>query len=373
MIYSGDLLNTWDGGRALVQLNGRAQLRLGEHSSVRFVRIGQAVRAELASGLVISGVFGKTALLVTTAQYQVTPPQEGNSQYLVQLDQRHATLIAALKGNVSVKSVKDNTSYLLRAGNYVSAAANGPPQAAPPANLQIDRAGTVRNIIPDCQVQRPGQSPQTPLKVDDIINTGDLITTKQNGRLALALSDGSHLQIGSGSTLKIAHFQPLPQRIQLELSSGRMRAMVVKLSQPGASWSVATPTALVELGGDAIVDAQPGGTTVYGIDGIVSVRNIDPAATGHVVLYPGQSTFVAQRADPSQPERISNTALQSELDATAVGAPEPTGPRGAVPQLPAGWHIGAISGPEFLGLIAGGAAAAAGVLIGLAVASPSDL
>jgi len=334
------------------------------------------VRAELVSGAVVSESAGKPAMVVATPKYQFAPAQEGKCRYVVQLSKEQATVAAAMNGGVIIKSGKANASYVLPEGNYaaISASAVGVPgqSEAAGASPKTQHAGTVLTVVPDVVVQRQGEGVETALTRDDGIDTGDIVTTKQNGRLRMVLSDGSLLTIGTGSTLKIAWYQPRPRQTQIELTSGHMRARVVKLSQPGSSWTVQTPTAEAAVAGtDFIVEAQPNATTVFCVEGLTSVRNIDPAIPGQVILYAGQFTTVARGAAPSGSQLADNLVLQSQIDQTLVGPPEPGGPGAAIPTTQVGWHIGSLSEAESIGLIVGAAAGgAAAIAIPLAISSP---
>jgi ferric-dicitrate binding protein FerR (iron transport regulator) len=375
VIFDGDLLTTSEGGNALVELRPGTRVGIAGNSSVRFVRDGKMVRAELVTGVVVSESTGKTVMVVTTPGYQFAPAQEGKCRYVVQLSKEQATVAAAMNGAVIIKSGKANASYVLHEGNYaaISASAIAMPGQSAGAGPEAPHAGTARNVTPDVMVQRRGQRVETALKGDDGIGTGDIVTTRQNGRLRIVLADGSLLDIGTGSTLKIARYEPQPRRTQIELTSGHMRVRVVKLSQPGSSWTVQTPTALIEVAGtDFIVEAQPNATTVFCIEGLTSVRNIEPAITGHVILYGGRFTTVARGATPSEQQVATNLVLQSQIDQTNVGPPEPGGPGEVMPPAPVGWHIGSLSQAASAGLIVGAAAgAAAAIVIPLAIASPS--
>jgi len=376
VIFDGDLLVTSQGGNALVELNVGTRVGIAENSSVRFVRDGARVRTELVSGVVVAESAGKSAMVVATPQYQFTPAQDGKCRYVVQLSKDRATLAAAMDGNVMIKSGRANASYVLQEGNYaaISASADGVPGQGVPARAQALHVGTVRNSTAGDVVRRQGQGPETALRGDDDIDTGDIMSTGQTGRLQIVLSDGSLLNLGPGSTLRIVKYQPQPHQAAIELSAGHLRAWVVKLSESSSSWSVQTPTAMAEVvGTDLIVEAQPHATTVYGIEGLISVRNIDPTVNGHVILYPGQFTSVAPRAVPTDPQPVASSVLQSQIDQTSVGPPEPLGPRGAMPAPGTGWHIGPLSKAEAAGLAVGIAAgAAAAIIIPLAIASPSD-
>ena len=377
VIFDGDLLATSEGGDALVELHPGTRVRMAANSSVRFVRDGELVRADLISGVVVSESAGKPDIVVTTPKYQFAPAQDGNCRYVVQLSKGQATVVAAMSGSVIVKPRKTNARYVLHEGNYaaISASAVGVPgeSADAGARPEASHAGIVVNVIPDNVVQRQGQGAEAALKGNDGIDTGDIITTRQNGRLRIVLADGSSLNIGTGATLKIVRYEPQPPQTRIELTSGHMRVRAVQLSESGSRRTVQTPTAVAVVAGpDLIVEAQPDATTVLCIEGPASVRNIDRAIIGHVILYAGQFTTVARGRAPSDPQRATNSVLQSQIDQTTVGPPEPGGPHAARPAAQVGWHIGSLSETESRGLIVGAAAgAAAAIAIPLAIASPS--
>jgi hypothetical protein len=348
-----------------------------ENSAVRFVRDGEIVRADLVSGAAVSEGAGKPDTVVATPQYQFAPAQDGSSRYMVQVSKEQAIVAAAMKGSVIVKPGKTNARYVLHEGSYAAisaSAVSAPGQSAAVGGRPEGRhAGTVLNAIPDCVVQRQGQGAETALKVDDGIDTGDIITTRQNGRLGIMLLDGSRLNIGPGSTLRIVRLEFQPPQTQIELTSGRMRVRTVQLSQSGSNRTVQTPTAIAwVVGRDLIIEAHPNATTVLCIEGLTSVGNIDPAITKHVIVSAGQFTAVAQGRAPSDPQSASNSALQSQMDQTNVGSPEPGGPGAVMPALQIGWHVGDLSEAESIGVIAGtSAGVAAAIAIPLALASPS--
>jgi hypothetical protein len=106
----------------------------------------------------------------------------------------------------------------------------------------------------------------------------------------------------------------------------------------------------------------------------MSVRNIDPAINGHVILHAGHFTTIARGAAPTDPQLTTLSMLQSPIDQTTVGPPEPGGPGEVMPAAKVGWHIGSLSEAASAGLVVGAAAgAAAAIIIPLAIASPSSL
>ena len=251
---------------------------------------------------------------MATPHYRFASAQEGKCRYLIQLSNEQTTVAAALNGSVIVRSDTAKASYVLPEGKYVamSPSAAGVPGQAAAASASPDtrHAGTVQQVVPGSFVQRLGQGVETALKRDDGIDIGDIITTRENGRLQMVLSDGSQINVGSGSTLKVATYQPVVHHTQVELNSGRLRVWQVPVGGPTSSWTLQTPTSAAELlGTEVIVEAQPDATTVYCLDGMTSVRNVDSGVSGHVILHPGQFTTVKRGAAPAEPSAYEQSGF----------------------------------------------------------------
>jgi hypothetical protein len=281
-----------------------------------------------------------------------------------------------MEGDVVIEARDAGGSYILREGTYaaISPGATGLPDEGAAAGGQLGgkRAGTVSYVIPDGVVQRVGRGAEIPLKVNDEVDWEDVVRTLQVGRLRIALSDGSFLNLGTGSIMKVVKHDPKAQQTQIELTWGAMRVWVVKLTQPGSSFMLQTPTAVTGVvGADFIVEAQPFATRVYCIEGMISVRNIDPAVTGQAILHAGEFTTVAPGLSPTAPVKASDELLQSEIDQTMV--PPAAGGRR---RLAAGWHIGSLTEGQTIGVLAelavGGTADIAVPLLTAPSPSPSN-
>jgi len=261
---------------------------------------------------------------------------------------------------------------VLHQGNYaaISASAAEVPGQATEAVGQANPLGVgmVTAIIPDGVVQRKRQGEETVLKVNDSIYPEDVIRTLQNGRLRIALADGSSLSFGARSTMELIGYDPRLQQTQIEFTAGEMRAQVANLIQQYARFKVRTPTAEIDIvGADFIVEAQADKTAVYCIDGMVSVRNILPDIAEVFILHPGEYTSVASGSPPSAPVITPNSVLQSQISQTTVGPTAAEKRRAA----PAGWHIGSLSEAESVGLVVGLAAGtAAAIAVPLITAGP---
>ena len=53
-----------------MELHSGTTVRMAENSSLRFIRDGEMVRADLVSGTVVSAGVGKPGIVMTTPKYQ---------------------------------------------------------------------------------------------------------------------------------------------------------------------------------------------------------------------------------------------------------------------------------------------------------------
>lgn len=222
--------------------------------------------------------------------------------------------------------------------------------------------------MPDAVVQRQGQTAEIPLQLRDEINAGDVIRTLRNGRVQIELLDGTSLNVGVHSAMRIVSQDAAAQETQVELTDGLLRAEVSKLTLPDASFEVRTMTAKVSTtGGVLLVHALTNLTEVNCLQGSCSIQNIDPSIPGQVTLSDGQSTTVPGGLAPTAAVKAPAAQSQGETKQTEVRtppvstpSPESTSPGTAK----APWHIGSLSeGASLLLLIGigGGVAAAAAV------------
>jgi hypothetical protein len=200
--------------------------------------------------------------------------------------------------------------------------------------LKSPTAGKVTKVIPDDEiVQHQGDRQEIDLKLNDSVKWEDVIRTLRAGRVRIGLLDGSFLNIGVRSVMRITKHDAQTQQTQLELSLGHMRGEVIKLSRPAASFKVRTQTAVIGVVGTTfLVQALLDRTEVYCIKGMVSARNIDPAIEGAITLHPGEFTTVIRGRAPTKPALASGAQIQAEMNLTEMG---PTENRPAVPLLQA--------------------------------------
>jgi hypothetical protein len=220
-------------------------------------------------------------------------------------------------------------------------------------------AGSVKAMIPDAT--RNAQK----LTVNDALQWNDLLATNAKGRVRAGLTDGSILNIGSNSQLRVVQHDATAQQTSLELDYGKLRNQVVKITQPGGKYEVKTPNAVIGVIGTYFYVAYANGrTTVICYEGTVAVT---PAAGAKIVnssngssgseqtvnISAGQSVVVGTK--PESGGMQYSTLREISLKDTEVG--EGRNPRQS--------HLG-----RTLTLV--GLGAVAGLTIGLTQANSSS-
>ncbi len=211
-------------------------------------------------------------------------------------------------------------------------------------------AGKVDKLVPAGFLTHDQHTAEA--KAADPVFWNDIARTNGQGRMRLALSDGSLLTVGSKAELRVVKHDAATQQTMIELLYGAVRAKVAPLTKPDSSFQVHTPTAVVgAIGTEAVVIARstadvsqtitsqqitnlptagrdfaslaqltPGATPatsggapsiadfagvdetdVYALDHVVGVRNIDAKVPGLVFLSPGEMTRVRRGQPPTSP------------------------------------------------------------------------
>ncbi len=197
--------------------------------------------------------------------------------------------------------------------------------AAPPrldaAPQAAQRAGEVSRVIPAAQIARgPKVITASP---KSIVDWNDLVNTQVNGRARVALDDGSVLNVGSESSMKVERHDAGAQQTQLELTYGKLRSQAQKIAKPDGKFEVHTPAGVAGVvGTDFFVGYDNGTMTVIAFEGVVRVCNLAGVC---VLIKAGQITSVRNDSNsaPTPPAQATLDVLTDAVNATTVGAAGP--------------------------------------------------
>ncbi|HEX5323931.1 MAG TPA: FecR domain-containing protein, partial [Capsulimonadaceae bacterium] len=232
----------------------------------------------------------------------------------------------------------------------VAAAAGGPTPDTPPVG---QKAGKITALLPTAHVVRGAgkTAVTTDAKKGDELVWQDLVKTDKGGRARITLNDQSILSLGSQAELRIVKQDAAAQQTSLEMSYGRVRAQVEKVTRDGGSFQVRTPTAVAGvIGTDFGTDAsEPGETTFICISGLVQVGNADPRGPGTVPCAAGQTTTVKTGVPPSPPKPATIQQINQLLEDTTAATISAFAPASALigttlDSIATGTHMGGIKG-----------------------------
>lgn len=180
---------------------------------------------------------------------------------------------------------------------------------------QEQSAGQISRMIPDVNLQH---GPRVQLAAAGTkVRWGDLVTTDSNGRARIALDDGSILNVGSDSQIRIVQHDAANQRTQIQMAYGRLRASAIRLARPGASFEVRTPTAVAGVvGTDFDIEFENEITDVHVREGSVKLCDLKGVC---VVVLAGFSSGVRGPQGPSSPSPTPPTTAVQSVQSTSVG------------------------------------------------------
>src|SRR6201984_923399 len=138
-----------------------------------------------------------------------------------------------------------------------------------------ERAGEVSRVIPAVNIARSGKT--IPASAKTAVDWQDLVNTQVNARARIALDDGSVLNVGSESSMKIVKHDAGAQQTELELTYGKLRSQAQKIAKPGGKFEVRTPAGVAGVvGTDFFVafDNTNGTMNVITFEGLVKVCNM---------------------------------------------------------------------------------------------------
>jgi len=177
-------------------------------------------------------------------------------------------------------------------------------------------AGHITALLPEDQVLREGQTLDAAKDMELLWR--DEVKTEKGGRVRIELSDGSVLNVGSESQLRILKHDARHQQTTLELLYGRLLATAVRITKPNGKFDVRTPVAVAGVVGTQFgLRVDPNSTDVVCREGSVRVRSWDENLAGEVVIQAGEFTHVERGKPPTPPAPASPERIRAGDEATS--------------------------------------------------------
>jgi FecR-like protein len=202
-----------------------------------------------------------------------------------------------------------------------------PTELASAPQTAGQRAGEISRVIPAVNIGRGGKTISASAK--SVVDWQDQINTLANARARVGLDDGSVLNVGSDSSMRVVKHDAAAQQTELELTYGKLRTQAQKISKPDGKFEVRTPAGVAGVvGTDFYVAFDNNVMNVIVFDGLVRVCNLAGAC---VVVKPGQTTNVRSNDNsaPPPPAQATLSMLTSvSTDTDSGGGPGLSAPIG---------------------------------------------
>jgi hypothetical protein len=180
------------------------------------------------------------------------------------------------------------------------------------------RAGEVSRVIPAVSIARGSKSLTASAKT--VVDWQDLVNTQANARVRVALDDGSVLNVGAESSIRIVKHDAGAQQTDLEISLGKVRSQAQKITRPDGKFEVHTPAGVAGVvGTDFYTSYENNMMTVIVFGGLVHVCNLAGVC---VDVKPGQMTTV-RNGDSTAPAVVQATlaSLTDAVNSTNLESP----------------------------------------------------
>ena len=163
------------------------------------------------------------------------------------------------------------------------------------------RAGEVSRVIPAVSIARAGKTITASAKT--AVDWQDVVNTQANARARIALDDGSVLNVGSDSSIKVVKHDGGAQQTELELTYGKIRSQAQKITKTDGKFEVKTPAGVAGVVGTdfyTAFDSSTGTMNVIVFEGLVKVCNLAGVC---VMVKAGQFSSVRSNdsAGPTPP------------------------------------------------------------------------
>jgi hypothetical protein len=156
--------------------------------------------------------------------------------------------------------------------------------------------------------------------VSDRIYWNDGLRSGPTGRAHVVLTDGSQLNLGSDSSLRILQHDAQAQQTSLDLVLGRLRGKITKLSRPGAKFEIHTPVGVAGLvGTDLSLLVADDGVELMVFEGAVRFTTL----SGQSATVPaGNKLHISKSGELEGPSPATPQDVQTAQGLTDItGAP----------------------------------------------------
>jgi hypothetical protein len=225
--------------------------------------------------------------------------------------------VSAVAGAAELTAAGSAAPYRLLAGETATLDAAG-ADASPGQGASSPAAGQLSRLVPQVQIDRASQ--HLVAAVSDRVYWNDGLRSGPTGRAHVVLTDGSQLNLGSDSSLRILQHDAQAQQTSLDLVLGRLRGKITKLSRPGAKFEIHTPVGVAGLvGTDLSLLVADDGVELMVFEGAVRFTTL----SGQSATVPaGNKLHISKSGELEGPSPATPQDVQTAQGLTDItGAP----------------------------------------------------
>ena len=350
-LYAGDRVNVGEKAAASLQLPGGMVLAgPGSRLSV------QPAGVRLESGLIQARQKAGASLAIEADYFRVRLVPAGDKPAAAEVSiNKDEGRVIPMSGMADIVAAGGEDFARVTSGE-AALVKWGETSKLPAAQVTGGKtAGQVSRLLPAVNILRGANrwtaAAQAPVEWNDELRSN------RGGRARVALHDGSTLNLGSESSLRVQRHDPGAQQTELELSIGRLRSRVVRQARSGAKFEVRTPVASAGVvGTDFYLANEARGTVLIVFDGEVKLTSLISGQT--LLAITGQKIVVTADGAMSGPVQATLEEIREAKNSTNV--PEEQARDRKAPPLP------------LIIMMVGGVAAGTGLAVWLSHREPGS-
>jgi ferric-dicitrate binding protein FerR (iron transport regulator) len=240
-LFPGDVVRLGENSTAALQFGNSSVL-----AAPLTELVVEAQSLQLHNGRLRVRVNGKEPFTISGSFFRLNIAGAGGMAGLAEVRLGGARAeVSAIAGTMELTPAGD-ASYKLQPGETATL----DESAGQPAGGQTTTnpaAGQVSRLVPQVQIDRASQ--HIVAEVSSGVFWNDELRSGSTGRAHITLKDGSQLNLGSDSNLRIVQHDAQAQQTSLDLLMGRVRGKITKLSRPNAKFEIHTPVGVAGLVG----------------------------------------------------------------------------------------------------------------------------
>ncbi len=321
-LYAGDKLTTESTGS--IQVRAGAARFLLEGGAVATLSSDEApLAATLTAGTATFSTSAARAFTLHFANAAIRANTDLPTVGQVSVVNSRELLVKSTRGSLAFSAggetrlVAEGTAYRVILDPTAIELATASHENAIDSQSGAQRAGEISRVIPDVTVGREGKT--IAASANFVVDWQDQINTQTNARARVGLDDGSVLNVGSDSLMRVVKHDATSQQTQLELTYGKLRSRAQKISKPAGKFEVSTAAGVAGVvGTDFYVDYAGDTMNVIVFAGVVRVCNLAGVC---VLVKAGEMTRLKKddRSAPPPPVPASLAAMTIASTDTETG------------------------------------------------------